>query len=102
MIGTVGAFQLADKLGDGPYGEVWRGSHRETGHPVAVKLVTRQLSDTDAGRGMLNEVQTVARIAYVHVQKIYAGGTHEGRTYVVTELLEGGETLAARITRGRM
>lgn len=102
MIGTVGAFQLADKLGDGPYGEVWRGAHRESGHPVAVKLISKPLSESDAGRAMLGEVEAVARIAYLHVQKIYAGGMHEGRVYVVSELLEGGETLAARIARGRM
>jgi serine/threonine protein kinase len=81
---------------------VWRGAHRETGHPVAVKLISKPLSDTVPGQEVLGEIQAVARIAYLHVQKIFAGGTYEGRTYIVSELLEGGETLADRIARGRM
>jgi eukaryotic-like serine/threonine-protein kinase len=103
MIGTVvGAFEIKAKLGEGPLGESYRAAHKQSGSDVVVKLVRRELSVLPAANGVIAEADAIARIAFSNIAKVYEGGRHDGRVYVVSEHLAGGETLAARMAKGRM
>lgn len=93
-----GRFRLGRVLGEGGFSVVWEAIDETTGDRVAVKI----LSDDDAGaaRRAIREARGLAAMDHPHLLKAReAFRTIDGRTAIVTELLEG-EDLAAAIARG--
>ncbi|MCA9568839.1 MAG: serine/threonine-protein kinase PknK, partial [Myxococcales bacterium] len=73
---TVGPFLLEAPIGQGAAGEVWRGSHRERGVPVAVKLLLgQQASNPKKAKGFFNEVRAVAQLDHPHIAWVFDYGT---------------------------
>jgi serine/threonine protein kinase len=103
MIGeVVDKFAVRSKLGAGGLGEVWLGEHVETHHRVAIKMLTGQVSALPVMVKVFDEARMLVRIAGAGIAKVYdANRRPDGRAYVITELVAG-ESLAARISRGRM
>ncbi|MFT4976443.1 MAG: tetratricopeptide (TPR) repeat protein [Myxococcota bacterium] len=76
MATRLGPFTLHDILGRGGMGEVWDGAHTAQGVPVAVKMITREKSRSDAFRaGFRHEVRAMARLSHRHIVAIYDHGT---------------------------
>jgi serine/threonine protein kinase len=81
-------------------GEVWKALDRETGTPVAVKVLPGHDGEDAARFG--REAQILASLEHPHVVGYVAhGASSEGEPYLVMEWLEG-EDLAARLTRGAL
>jgi serine/threonine-protein kinase len=92
----MGSYKLAELLGVGGMGEVWRAEHRMLARPAAIKLVRSEICGrTDAQAGTLNrrferEVQATAALRSPHTVAVYDyGTTAEGCFYYVMELLNG-------------
>ena len=93
-------YVLAELLGEGAMGTVYRAVHRELDRSVAVKLL-KAGSDghQDAVRRFEHEARTVSRLHHPHIVSVIDfGQTPGGTLYLVTEYIEG-DTLASLIDR---
>ncbi|WP_433539797.1 protein kinase domain-containing protein [Streptosporangium sandarakinum] len=87
-------YELADYLGRGGYGEVWKGFDRSLDRHVAVKFIRTERFPTpelreEAERRFRREARVTARIGHPGVPVIHDLGTHDGDLYLVMELVEG-------------
>lgn len=87
-------YELQERIGAGAMGVVWRAQDRKLGIPVAIKLVSSQLTLADQATLRLREEASILkRIDSPYVARIVDAGQSEGGSpYLVTELLRG-ETL---------
>src|SRR5678815_717403 len=102
MIGeTIGKFELRSRLGEGPFGEVWLGGHRETHDAVAIKLLRRDVSAHPMIPALVTATRSIARVSNPAVAKVYdVGVDRDRRVYIVSELLLG-QSLGQRCAQGR-
>ncbi len=103
MIGTsVGPYRVISRLGAGGMGEVFLGRDTRLDRQVALKRLTRAVDDLPALREqVLAEARAAARLSHPHIAAIYDVVEHEGQPFIVMEYVTG-ETLAARLARGRI
>ena len=96
----LGPYEIVSPLGAGGMGEVYRARDTRLGREVAVKLLRAEVAD-DAERvkRFEQEARAVAALSHPNILALHDVGTHEGRPYLVTELLEG-QTLQERIAAG--
>jgi serine/threonine protein kinase len=107
-----GPYRLIEKIGSGGMGEVYRALDTRLEREVALKLVSETYLITDAGSGspspvtpvhgtpnshisherFLREARSSATLNHPNVCSIHDTGEHDGRPYLVMELLRG-ETL---------
>lgn len=97
-----GRYQLANCLGRGAMGVVYRAEDLELRRPVAVKILdVRLFRDPDAEQRFQREAEALAALQHGHVVAVFdRGRTPEGIHYLVMELLEGA-TLAAVLAEAR-
>jgi eukaryotic-like serine/threonine-protein kinase len=95
----LGPFVLERELGRGGAGVVYAARHH--GRRVALKISIDELPERDKEH-FLQEAELLARVSHPAVIEILDSGTlDDGRPFLVMPLLEG-ETLGARIARGRL
>jgi len=102
----MGSYRLADRIGSGGMGEVWRAHHRLLARPAAIKLIRPGREDGDDGVAgataigrFRREAEAAASLRSPHSIQLYDFGvTRDGRFYIVMELLDGMdlETLVRR------
>ncbi|MGR4881015.1 protein kinase [Streptomyces sp. LARHCF249] len=90
----VGRYRLGKRLGRGGMGTVWEASDELLGRSVAVKEL--HVGDGTQFRGAVREARTVAQIKHPHVVVVHDVVEHEGRPFIVMELVEG-RSLADRL-----
>ena len=96
----LGPYEIVAPLGAGGMGEVYRARDTRLGRDVAIKLLRAEVvGDADRVKRFEKEARTVASLTHPNILALYDVGTHEGRPYLVTELLEG-ETLSERLKEG--
>ncbi|MEU8585503.1 serine/threonine-protein kinase [Streptomyces sp. NPDC048664] len=100
-----GRYQLEERIGRGGMGVVWRAYDRLLGRQVAVKELSldtsRSAEEIRLQRDRtLREARAVAQLRHPHIIVVHDVVEHDGRPYIVMELLDGG-SLAERLdTRG--
>lgn len=82
-------YRLDSLLGSGGYGQVYRGHDLKLQRSVAVKIGHHRTS-CDL---LLDEARRVARLKHPGIIAVHDCGEHEGRVFLVFELVEG-ESLA--------
>lgn len=92
-----GAYELIERIGGGGMGVVFRARDLRLGREVAVKTL-RQAFDDDALRLFEREARATAQLLHPNIVTLHHVGVHDGRPFLVLELLTG-ETLAARLAR---
>jgi eukaryotic-like serine/threonine-protein kinase len=81
-------------------GEVYRARDPRLGRDVAIKVIGGEgPASAERLRGFEQEARAVAALQHPHILAVHDLGTHEGRPYLVLELLEG-ETLRERLSHG--
>jgi eukaryotic-like serine/threonine-protein kinase len=88
----LGPYRVEAKIGAGGMGEVYRACDSRLGRRVAIKISAAQFS----GR-FEREARAIAALNHPHICTLYDVGPN----YLVMELVEG-ETLAARLKRGKL
>ncbi len=98
----VGRYVLVRKLGQGGMGEVWSAADPQLDRVVAIKVVRPSAADLDREARLLEEAQTLARLAHPNVVRVYDVGRYGSRVFVAMERLGGGtlDAWAHRQSRG--
>ena len=94
-----GRYRMEALLAVGGMGEVWAARDLLLGRAVAVKVLAGALAgDGRAAERLRREARAAGRLEHPNIARVLDPGEHDGRPYLVMELLEG-ESLAARIDR---
>jgi serine/threonine-protein kinase len=98
-----GDYELAEEVGRGAFGTVYRAVHPIIGKEVAVKVLNRLVvRDEQQERRFVTEARAVNRIKHPNIVDIFGfGQLANGQTFYVMELLVG-ETLAKLLKRGAL
>jgi eukaryotic-like serine/threonine-protein kinase len=99
--GTIlGQYEIRSPLGAGGMGEVYRAHDTRLDREVAIKVLPESLTaDPDRLRRFEQEARAAAALNHPNILAVYQMATHEGVSYMVSELLDG-ETLRERLRRG--
>lgn len=90
-------FTIEHRIGSGGFGTVYRAWDERLQRPVAVKVV----EGSDRAPRIAREAQAVARLTHRNIAALYELATENGRSYLVSELVEG-EPLRAIGRRGEL
>jgi eukaryotic-like serine/threonine-protein kinase len=94
-----GRYRMGAPLAAAGMGEVWVARDPLLDRPVAVKVLGGALAgDGRAAERLRREARAAARLDHPNIARVLDLGEHDGRPYLVMELLEG-ESLAGRIDR---
>ncbi len=85
-------YRLVDKLGEGAFGEVYRGHHELLGQDFAVKLLKPELCENqDVRDRFLDEARALIRFSHPNVVQMRHVGEYNGRLFLVMDFVEGVE-----------
>lgn len=96
---TILHYRLAEAIGEGGMGAVWRATDTKLGRDVAIKVLPEALEDDAERRARFErEAKVLASLNHANVATLFGLEEADGRHLLVMELVEG-EDLAARIER---
>ena len=99
--GPVRGYVLADAIGEGSFGTVYRATQAAIGREVAVKVIRAELADDPAFiRRFEAEAQLVAGLEHPHIVPVYDYWREPGGAYLVFRLLRGGSAQDRLVTSG--
>jgi tRNA A-37 threonylcarbamoyl transferase component Bud32 len=102
-----GRYRLADTIGSGGMGRVWRAHDEVLHRAVAIKELTAALYVSESDQAVLlartrAEARAAARINHSAVVTVHDVLEHDGRPWIVMELVEGHSLADAVKEQGRV
>ncbi|MFA6954655.1 MAG: protein kinase [Thermoanaerobaculia bacterium] len=98
----LGPYEIAEPLGSGGMGDVYRARDTRLDRQVAIKVLAPEFSDdVERKQRFQREAKTISSLSHPNICTLFDVGEQEGTDYLVMEHLEG-ETLADRLTRGAL
>ena len=83
-------YEIVARIAEGAMGVVYRGVRLKLDRAVAIKVMHHALPDVgDARKRFEREAQLMARLEHPHCVSIMDYGVHEGKPYVVMQLVNG-------------
>jgi serine/threonine protein kinase/Tol biopolymer transport system component len=83
-------YRILAELGQGGMGQVYRARDERLGREVALKVLPAELaSDADYQARFLREARAASALNHPGIVTLHDLETHEGRTFLVMELVEG-------------
>ena len=83
-------YRLLERVGEDPFGVVYRATQPNVGREVAVRVVhEHRANDPAFVRRFEPEAQAVAALEHPHIAPVYDYWREPGRAYVVTRFLRG-------------
>jgi len=101
MIGqTISHYRILEKLGEGGMGVVYKAEDTKLKRTVALKFLSRSMSDDKARKRFIQEAQAASSLEHPNICAIHEiDETPEGQMFIVMPCYEG-ESLQAKIERG--
>ena len=97
-----GRFRIVNFVAAGGMGEVYKAEDLLLDRMVALKLLPKELAeDRESLEQFLREAKTASALNHASICRVYDFGEDAARAFIAMEYLEG-ETLSARIQRGRL
>ncbi|HET6218280.1 MAG TPA: protein kinase, partial [Acidobacteriaceae bacterium] len=97
-----GRFRIVHFVAAGGMGEVYKAEDLLLDRMVALKLLPKELAeDRESLEQFLREAKTASALNHASICRVYDFGEDSARAFIAMEYLEG-ETLSARIQRGRL
>ena len=98
----LGPYRIEGILGEGGMGAVYRAFDSRLSRKVAIKILPPAVAaDPERLRRFEQESRAAGTLNHPNVLTIYDVGTHDGTSYLVSELLDG-ETLRDRLRGGAL
>jgi eukaryotic-like serine/threonine-protein kinase len=98
----LGPYEVVAPLGEGGMGEVYRATDTRLDRTVALKVLGAEtVRDPAARERFEREARLIARLQHPHICVLHDVGVEGDTPYLVMELLAG-ETLDARLAKGRL
>ena len=98
----LGPYEIHEQIGAGGMGEVYRATDTRLDRIVAIKVLPEHLaSDPQRRERFEREAKAVSSLNHPHICTLHDVGEQDGTHYLVMELVEG-DTLAARLEKGRL
>ncbi len=98
----LGPYEILSRVGAGGMGEVYKARDTRLHRTVAIKVLPHNLTTDPAAKQRLErEARAVAGLSHPHICPLFDIGHDDETDFLVMEYLEG-ETLAARLTRGKL
>ena len=99
---VISGYRLADFLGEGGMGEVFRGVHERTRRTVAVKVLSASAMGARDLARFYHEARVLSGLEHPNIVRLHELVTVDGRPCLIMEYVDG-EPLAGRIARfGRL
>ena len=100
MIGsTISHYQILEKLGEGGMGVVYKARDLQLERSVALKLVSKNITNSRFRTGLLREAKLAASLSHPNIAHVYEAGEAEGEWYIAMEFIDG-ETLRQKMKPG--
>jgi serine/threonine-protein kinase len=98
----LGPYEVLAPAGTGGMGEVYKARDTRLDRTVAIKVLPSHVArDPDLNQRFEREARMLAALSHPHICPVFDVGHHDDTAFLVMEYLDG-ETLAARLDRGRL
>jgi eukaryotic-like serine/threonine-protein kinase len=88
-LGSLGRFQLRERLGDGGFGQVFRAYDPRLDRDVAVKVLKQPNPSDRVMERFFREARAVARLDHPNIVPVHDAGYDGGRCWVAYQLVSG-------------
>jgi len=88
-LGSLGRFQLRERLGDGGFGQVFRAYDPRLDRDVAVKVLKQANPTERVMERFFREARAVARLDHPNIVPVHDSGFDDGRCWVAYQLVGG-------------
>ena len=98
-------YEIVKMLGRGGMGAVYMGRQTALDRPVAIKILSAQLEESDRGftERFKNEAKAMARLNHPAIVKVFEFGEHaSGLLYIVMEYVDGTDVARMIAKKGRL
>ena len=86
----IGRYRVIERIGRGAMGAVYSASDEQLGRRVAVKLMLAAFEeDNELRERFYREARVTGQLAHRNIVTVFDLGEHDGRPFIVMELLEG-------------
>src|SRR5262245_51443544 len=86
----IGKYHVLERIGRGGMGVVFKAHDPLLDRPVALKVISPEVEVTDELRSrFFREAKACARLGHPNIVTVYEMGEHDGRLFIVMELLDG-------------
>ena len=97
----IGQYEVLEKLGSGGMGDVFKGRDPKTNQPVAIKILSEELSTNERARERFKrEIQQTISLKHPNVVAAYTSGEFKGRLYYAMEFVDGVTVKKEILTKG--
>ncbi len=98
----LGPYEIVAPVGAGGMGEVYKAQDGRLERTVAIKVLPEHLTgDAERRSRFEREAKAISSLQHPHICTLHDVGSQDGVDFLVMEYLEG-ETLAQRLSRGRL
>jgi eukaryotic-like serine/threonine-protein kinase len=88
-LGSLGRFQLRERLGDGGFGQVFRAYDPRLDRDVAIKVLKKPNPSEKVMERFFREARAVARLDHPYIVAVHDAGFDNNRCWVAYQLVSG-------------